>query len=98
MSEELDTTVAEYVLGTLPAGERAAFAERIRDDAALRAEVLRLQARLAPLDDTASPELPREAVWREIERVTLGAPATAPAAPRSLAGDSSNVIELRRKL
>ena len=47
------------MLGTLPAEERARFAERMRGDPALRAEVRRLQARLSPLDDTAPPEMPR---------------------------------------
>lgn len=97
MSEELDTTVSEYVLGTLPAGERAAFAERMRGDSVLRAEVSRLQALLSPLDDIASPEMPHPDVWREIERLTLGGATTAPSST-TLADQASNVIELRRKL
>ena len=97
MSEELDTTVAEYVLGTLPAEERAAFAARMRGDAGLRAEVFRLQARLSPLDDTAPPEMPRRDVWREIERLTSGS-ASGPAASGMAPEPASNVIELRRKL
>ena len=68
MSEELDNTAAEYVLGTLPAGDRARFAAEMRSDPALRAEVLRLQARLSPLDDTAAPKMPRPEVWRAIKR------------------------------
>jgi len=97
MSEELDTTVAEYVLGTLPAEERAAFAERMRGDAAMRAEVFRLQARLTPLDDIVPPERPRHDVWREIERLTSGSTAGA-AASATAPEPGSNVIELRRRL
>jgi anti-sigma-K factor RskA len=92
MSEERDDTAAEYVLGTLPADERARFAERMKSDAALRTAVSRLQARLAPLDETASAETPRPEVWQAIERLTAGGGAAAPeAAP-------SNVVELRRTI
>jgi anti-sigma-K factor RskA len=92
MSEELDDAAAEYVLGTLPADERARFVERMKSDAALRSEVLRLQARLAPLDDAAIPETPRPEVWQAIERLTAGGAAGAPqAAP-------SNVVQLRRRV
>jgi len=93
MSEELDNTTAEYVLGTLPANERARFAERLRNDPALRAEVRRLQAHLSPLDDTVRPEMPRQEVWREIERLTIGGSAAVP-----VDGTSANVIQMRRKL
>ena len=48
MSEELDNTTAEYVLGTLPADERARFSERLRNDPALR-------ARGAPAAGAVSP-------------------------------------------
>ena len=92
MSEELDDTAAEYVLGTLPADERARFAERMGSDAALRSEVRRLQACLAPLDDTALPETPRAEVWQAIERLTAGGAAGASAAV------PSNVVELRRRV
>lgn len=88
MSEELENTAAEYVLGTLPADERARFAERMKGDPALRAEVSRLQAHLSSLDESIPAERPRAEVWSEIERQTAG--STAPGA------SSSNVIELRR--
>lgn len=40
----------EYVLGTLTADERAAFASAMERDASLRAAVADWEARLAPLD------------------------------------------------
>jgi anti-sigma-K factor RskA len=93
MSEELDNDAAEYVLGTLPADERARFVERMRNDRNLRAEVSRLQARLSPLDDLAPPATPRPEVWANIERLTLRDAASVP-------GESaaSNVIALRRRV
>ncbi len=91
MSEELDDTAAEYVLGTLPADERARFVERMQRDPALRAEVEGLQKRLAPLDDTAAPVMPGPEVWRAIERATASGAATPAASP-------SNVVALRRRV
>lgn len=92
MSEELENAAAEYVLGTLPADERARFAERLRSDSELRSTVSRLQARLSPLDDLATPETPRAEVWREIERQTFGGGVA------SNDNDAANVVQLRRRV
>jgi len=94
MSEELDNDAAEYVLGTLPADERARFVERLRTDRALRAEVDRLQARLSPLDDLAAQETPRPEVWENIERQMLR--TAAPNVAAESAG--TNVVALKRRL
>jgi anti-sigma-K factor RskA len=93
MSEELDNDAAEYVLGTLPADERARFVERLRNDRNLRAEVSRLQARLSPLDDLATPATPRPEIWANIERLTLRGAASVPGETTA-----SNVIALRRRV
>jgi anti-sigma-K factor RskA len=101
MSEELDNTAAEYVLGTLPADERARFAEEMRRDSVLRAEVSRLRVLLAPLDETAPVEMPRPEVWQAIERLTISASAdgaAAGAASPQAAAAGSNVVELRRRV
>ncbi len=90
MSEELRDEAAEYVLGTLPADERARFVERLQNDAALRAAVSAWQRRLAPLDDTAAPETPPQSVWRNIEQATAAAGETG--------ASSANVIQLRRRV
>jgi anti-sigma-K factor RskA len=90
MSEERDLDAAEYVLGTLPAEERARLAERLKNDAALRQVVREWQARLAPLDDAATPVAPPRELWQAIERATAAAPASEAAA--------SNVVQLRRRL
>ncbi len=89
MSEELDIEAAEYVLGPLPADERARFAARLDRDPALREAVTAWQARLAPLDETAAAETPRAEVWRRIERaISGGAEAASP----------GNVVQLRRRI
>lgn len=93
MSEELDNDAAEYVLGTLPADERARFAERMKNDRALRTEVSRLQARFFPLDDLATPTTPRPEVWANIERMAFSG-ATNVAAESA----ASNVVALRRRV
>jgi anti-sigma-K factor RskA len=94
MSAELDNDAAEYVLGTLPADERARFAERLRTDKTLRDEVNRLRARLSPLDNLAAPMPPRAEVWANIERQTLG--EAQPNFSAEAAG--TNVVALRRRL
>jgi anti-sigma-K factor RskA len=69
MSEEEDIRAAEFVLGTLPADERADFARRLEGDAALRAAVARWQARFHPLDD-GDPVAPFATTWPAIHRLT----------------------------
>jgi anti-sigma-K factor RskA len=93
MSEERDLDAAEYVLGTLPADERARLAEQLKSDAALRQAVRAWQARLAPLDDTAAAEAPPAELWPAIERATA-----AGAGARTPEPTASNVIVLRRRL
>jgi anti-sigma-K factor RskA len=91
MNDELDIAAAEYVLGTLPADERARFASRLAEDPELRRAVRQWEARLAPLDDAAEATPPPE-VWRRIARASFGADdALAPAI-------ASNVVQLRRRV
>jgi anti-sigma-K factor RskA len=90
MNEALQNEAAEYVLGTLPAEERARFAERLKRDAALRQAVSDWQRRLAPLDDTAAAEMPPERVWRAVEQATDAGVGTEVT--------SSNVVQLRRRV
>ena len=92
MDDELDIAAAEYVLGTLPADERARFASRLPFDPDLRAAVARWQMHLSALDEAARPEVPPESVWRAIERATSA--AIAPTANP----EASNVVQLRRRL
>lgn len=92
MSEEMETEAAEYVLGTLPAGARERFAERMGRDAHAREAVRFWQERLSPLNDSAAAETPRLDVWSAIEH------ATREHDSRGTRGDLVNVVQLRRRL
>jgi len=72
MSGDPSLGAAEYVLGTLDAAERAAFAERLARDPRARQAVRAWERRLAPLA-TAIPSLPPDpGLWSRIEQ-KLGA-------------------------
>lgn len=75
-AEALDLRAGEYVLGTLPAAERAAVAQQLTYDLALQAAVSAWQERLAPLNQLADPVLPPAALWRRIDASLT--PASAP--------------------
>jgi len=62
-----DATVAEYVLGTLPHGERVAFEQRLRDDPALQAAVAEWSNHLSPLAEEIEPVEPPASVLAGIE-------------------------------
>jgi anti-sigma-K factor RskA len=106
MNEELDIAAAEYVLGTLPADERALFVARLGSDPALQEAVRRWQAHLAPLDAAVPAENPPAGVWRAIERIVsngrrpgeLPAGTAAVAGGTNVAGEASNVAQLRRRV
>lgn len=89
MNEELDTLAAEYVLGTLPADERAQVDERLRHDADLREAVHLWERRLSPLAEESPAEEPRAEVWRNVEAAVARLPG---------ARGADNVVPLRRKL
>jgi anti-sigma-K factor RskA len=65
---DIDMLAAEYVLGTLPAEERAAVAMRARHDRALAAAIEGWERRLAPLSETiGAREVPTH-IWPQIEQ------------------------------
>ncbi len=90
MNDDPDV-IAEYVLGTLPAEERARFSARLRSDPALREAVREWEARLSPLDASAAAETPRAEVWEAIERAAFGHHARTGA-------QGENVIRLKQRL
>jgi len=65
--QDIDMLAAEYVLGTLPADERAAVALRARHDAPLAAAIAAWERRLAPLNETIAPREVPEHIWTKIE-------------------------------
>jgi len=93
MTDELDIAAAEYVLGTLPADERAGISERLGRDPALLSSIRRWQERFSVLDGSAPAVAPPAALWRSIEQATR---------PAGLAATSdeprSNVVQLRRRV
>ncbi|GGE91521.1 anti-sigma K factor RskA [Sphingomonas prati] len=70
MTDPMDMTAAEYVLGTLDADERAAFERILMDDAQAVAEVAAWQRRLALLDAIAPDVTPSPELWARIEAAT----------------------------
>lgn len=92
MNEELEIAAAEYVLGTLPALERARFASRIETEPELRDAVRLWHARLSPLDEAVPSETPPPGLWQAIERATVSSAGPGAAAV------ATNVVSLRRRL
>ncbi len=84
--QDIDMLAAEYVLGTLPADERAAAALRARHDAALATAIAAWEQRLAPLNDAIAPQEVPAHVWARIEERLSGMGDTRGAAVTSLLG------------
>ncbi len=68
MSDTLDELAGEYVLGTLPAEQRAEVEQRLKHDTELRAAVDAWEQRLLPLTALAEPVPPSANLWQRIER------------------------------
>ncbi|WP_395607727.1 anti-sigma factor domain-containing protein [Pseudomonas sp. B22129] len=68
MNEPIDELASEYVLGTLPAEQRAEVEQRLKHDPELRAAVDAWEQRLLPLTALAEPVPPTAQLWRRIER------------------------------
>ncbi|NWD27837.1 MULTISPECIES: anti-sigma factor [Pseudomonas] len=64
----IDELASEYVLGTLPAEQRAEVEQRLATDPGLRAAVDAWEQRLLPLTEQADPVTPSVNLWRRIER------------------------------
>jgi len=72
---------AEYVLGTLRGPARRRFEAWLKDDADLRATLVRWQTHLAPLDELVAPVTPPARVW---DGLVTRLPVLAPPAPARL--------------
>jgi anti-sigma-K factor RskA len=74
--DDIDMLAAEYVLGTLPADERAAVALRARHDRPLAVAIEAWERRLAPLAETIQPREAPAHIWsRLVERLDRAGPA-----------------------
>lgn len=89
--DDPDGAAGEYVLGTLPPDERAAFAVALEARVDLRRAVADWEARLAPLAATIPAVAPDPALWTAIEARIRPA---AGAAAADAAGD--RVVRLER--
>ena len=79
MSEESDVAAAEYVLGTLDAAERSAFAARLLHDADARRAVAEWERRFAGLEEMLQPVQPSPDAWARLEALVM--PPTSRATP-----------------
>ena len=70
---------ADYVLGTLSAGQRIEVEERLPKDAMLRTAVQQWEAKLHPLTQLVEPVEPSPALWQRIENSLPTQPRAAPA-------------------
>jgi len=75
--DETQQLAADYVLGTLSAGQRIEVEERLPKDALLRTAVQQWEAKLQPLTQLVEPVDPSPALWQRIEN---SLPATQRAA------------------
>lgn len=76
IDERDEMLVAEYVLGTLPHGERVAFEQRLATEQTLQERVAWWNQQFVPLSDDIAPVQPSENVFASIERRLFD--ATAP--------------------
>jgi anti-sigma-K factor RskA len=65
---DLDALASEYVLGTLPPGQRRDVQHRLAVDPDLRAAVDAWEGRLLALTELAEPHTPSPTLWGRIER------------------------------
>lgn len=70
-----DELASEYVLGTLPAEQRAEVEQRLKHDAELRTAVDAWEQRMLPLTALAEPVPPSPQLWRRIQG-SLATPET----------------------
>lgn len=73
--DDLQQLAGEYVLGTLPLDERAAVAQRLANEPALREAIDAWEQRLLPLTALAPPQEPSSQLWPRIS-ASLFAPET----------------------
>ncbi|MDF9863785.1 anti-sigma-K factor RskA [Methylorubrum pseudosasae] len=102
---ERDLRAAEYVLGTLDAGERAAFELERAVDPATEAAVRAWERRLAPLARAVPAIEPPAHIWQEIAREIAqerergtAADDPAPRPDQAGAANDNRLRDLRRQL
>jgi anti-sigma-K factor RskA len=101
ITPDRDRLAAEYVLGVLEGEERREAERLAENDREFQVAVAQWQARLAEVDETASPEPASEALWQSIA-ADLGEQAspepTQASAPAAVPGPHTAVLALWRSL
>ena len=98
--DERSATAAEYVMGTLPVGERKAVRLALETDEALLDDVHSWERHFGALNASIAPEIPPPSLWDRIERslpeaeTAVGAVATVATAVPDAAND--NVLRRSR--
>lgn len=101
--DDPDGAAGEYVLGTLPPDERAAFARALEREADLRRAVAAWEARLVPLAAAMPAVTPRPDLWTGIDAAIDAASDSRPVseAPPASAGGADGgdrIIRLERRI
>ena len=86
--DDIDGLAADYVLGTLDAGERATVAARRQREADLDSAIMDWERRLAPLNEAVPAVAPPASTFSKIEARIRGGQAASP----------QTVIDLTRRL
>jgi anti-sigma-K factor RskA len=89
--EDIDLVAAEYVLGTLPADERAAAALRARRERPLAEAIDAWSRRLGPLVEAIPPREAPAHIWPQIE-------ARIDARSHEQSGTEAQIIRIERRL
>lgn len=93
--EDDDALAGEYVLGTLPADERAAFEARLAREPDLARAVASWRERLAPLADAVAPVAPPPDLFSRIE-ARLDARSRPAERPQASLAEPVSLDEVRR--
>jgi anti-sigma-K factor RskA len=94
--DDIDALAGEYVLGTLDAAERVTVAARRQREPALDTAIGAWEARLAPLNDLATPITPPPGLFQSIEKRIEAGPAKIPSAHLELAALRTRVAHWKR--
>jgi anti-sigma-K factor RskA len=94
--DDIDALAGEYVLGTLDAAERATVAARRQREPALDTAIGTWEARLAPLNELATPITPPPGLFQSIEKRIEAGPAKIPSAHVELAALRTRVAHWKR--
>ena len=95
---DIDTLAAEYVLGTLDAGERAGVDARRPREPVLAAAIAAWERRLAPLDAVLPPVAPAPDLFGKIERRLQAQPVVQAGHVTPGTDRGAEIVQLTRRV